>query len=160
MHNLKYHQKLPLSLEECWRFFSTPTNLKLLTPKKLKFEITDADVISSMYAGQIITYTIQPFGKLPFTWVSEITQFQEPHYFIDVQLFGPYKFWHHEHRFNPIFNGVEMVDTVYYKLPFGFLGKALHTLKVKRDLELIFSYRKAKLEKMFGPYLEANRKEK
>ncbi|MBA3721219.1 MAG: SRPBCC family protein [Parachlamydiaceae bacterium] len=154
MLTLKYLQKLPLSLEDSWNFFSSPANLKILTPEHLDFEITNDHENRKMYAGQIIAYRIRPVLNLPLEWVSEITQVQEPYYFIDEQRFGPYKFWHHEHRFNPIPNGVEVVDIVYYKMLFGFLGKVLHTLKVKQDLEAIFSYRRAKLEELFGPYFE------
>jgi ligand-binding SRPBCC domain-containing protein len=152
MRCLRYKQKLPLSVEESWSFFSSPTNLKLLTPEHLGFEITTEHQMSEMYAGQIISYIIRPIWNIPIEWVSEIAHVQEPHYFIDVQRFGPYKFWHHEHRFNPIPNGVEMVDTIFYKMPFGIFGKALNALKVKHELETIFAYRHAKLEQMFGPY--------
>lgn len=152
MYCLKYVQKIPLSLEESWNFFSLPSNLKILTPEHLDFEIKNDHENRKMYAGQIIAYTIRPLWNLPLEWVTEITQVQEPYYFIDEQRFGPYKFWHHEHWFNPIPKGIEMVDTIYYKLPFGILGKALHFFKVQRDLDAIFSYRHAKLEKMFGSY--------
>lgn len=154
MLTLKYAQRLPLSLEESWNFFSSPKNLKILTPEHLGFEIKNDLENRKMYAGQIIAYTIRPVFNLPLEWITEITQVQEPYYFIDEQRFGPYKFWHHEHRFHPIPNGVEVVDMIYYKMPFGLLGKLLHKVKVKQDLEQIFSYRHAKLEKLFGPYFE------
>jgi len=154
MLTLKYLQKVPLSLKGSWDFFSSPANLKILTPEHLDFEITNDLQNKKMYPGQIIAYRIRPVLNFPLVWVSEITQVEEPYYFIDQQLIGPYKFWHHEHRFNPIPNGVEVVDIIYYKMPFGVLGKVLHLLKVKQDLQAIFSYRQAKLEKLFGPYIE------
>jgi ligand-binding SRPBCC domain-containing protein len=154
MYYMKYLQKLPVSVEEAWSFFSSPNNLKVLTPTHLGFEIMNDLEDRKMYAGQIIAYTITPLWRLPLQWVTEITHVQEPHYFIDEQRLGPYKFWHHEHRFNPIPNGVEISDTVYYQLPFGLLGTVLHCLKIKRDLETIFSYRKTKLETLFGQYSE------
>jgi len=152
MFTLKYSQKLPLSLEDSWNYFSSPENLKILTPEHLGFEMTSELENRKMYPGQIIAYKIRPAFNLPLEWISEITQVQEPYYFIDEQRFGPYKFWHHEHRFNAISNGVEVIDTIYYKMPFGILGKFLHQIKVKHDLEAIFSYRHAKLEKLFGTY--------
>ena len=157
MYYLNYVQKVPLSLEESWDFFSSPANLKILTPEYLSFEMTNAHENRKMYAGQIITHCIRPIWNFPLEWVTEITHVQEPYYFIDEQRFGPYKFWHHEHWFKPISKGVEMTDRVYYKLPFGFFGQALHALKIKHDLEAIFSYRHAKLEQLFGSYTEENR---
>lgn len=153
MYYLKFLQKLPLTLEKSWDFFSSPANLKILTPEHMGFEITNAHENSKMYAGQIIAYIVRPVWNYPLEWVSEITHVQEPYYFVDEQLFGPYKFWHHEHHFKSIPNGIEMIDIVYYKMPFGIVGKMIHLLKVKQDLEAIFSYRNAKLEKMFGPYI-------
>lgn len=151
MYCLKYTHKLPLSLDKSWDFFSNPKNLKLLTPPHMGFEITN-DIEGKMYAGQIISYIIRPLLNIPMTWVTEIAHVQAPHYFIDEQRFGPYTFWHHEHRFREIENGVEMTDTIYYKLPLGPLGKILHAVKVKSDLESIFTFRKNVLDKMFGVY--------
>jgi ligand-binding SRPBCC domain-containing protein len=152
MYYLNYKQKLPLSLKESWDFFSSPTNLTILTPDYLGFEIANKQETSKMYGGQIIAYTVRPLWNLPFHWVTEITHVKEPDYFIDEQRFGPYKFWHHEHRFSSIPNGIEMSDTIYYELPFSFLGRAFHSLKIKQDLENIFSYRYTKLEQLFGIY--------
>lgn len=151
MYYLHYKQKLPLSLEKCWAFFSSPTNLKILTPEHLGFEIT-LPIEENIYPGQVIAYTLRPLWGIPVEWVTEITQVQKPHYFIDEQRLGPYKFWHHEHRFKPIEKGVEIEDKVYYKMPFGPLGQAIHWLSVEGELEGIFAYRKAKMEEIFGPY--------
>jgi ligand-binding SRPBCC domain-containing protein len=154
MYDIKYMQKLPISLEQSWDFFSSPSNLKILTPEYLSFEITNQQDASKIYAGQIIAYLIRPIWNFPVKWVTEITHAEKPHYFIDEQRFGPYKFWHHEHWFKSIPGGVEMTDIIYYTMPFGIIGKALHTLKVKRDIEAIFTYRQAKLEQMYGRYVE------
>ena len=147
---LHYQQKIPLTLEHTWDFFSNPNNLKILTPEKLQFTCTNAP--EKMYPGQIITYTIRPFFNIPINWVTEITHMEYQKYFIDEQRFGPYKFWHHEHRFASIENGVLMTDAIYYKLPFGILGNALNAVKVQDDVTAIFAYRKAKMEELFGVY--------
>ncbi len=149
MYQLRYSQKLPITLEEAWDFFSNPDNLRTITPDHLGFEmITPGE--SKMYAGQIIAYHIRPLFNFPIEWVTEITHVREPHYFIDEQRIGPYRLWHHEHVFIPVPGGVEMRDIITYQMPFGFLGKLLHEVKVKKDLEEIFAYRRAKLIEMFG----------
>ena len=120
----------------------------MITPDHLGFEmITPSE--GKMYAGQIIAYHIRPIFNLPIEWVTEITHVREPHYFIDEQRIGPYRLWHHEHVFIPVPGGVEMRDIITYQMPFGFLGKLLHAVKVKKDLEGIFAYRRAKLIEMF-----------
>jgi ligand-binding SRPBCC domain-containing protein len=158
MHILRYSQKLPLSLEECWKFFSSPRNLEIITPEHLGFEIMNDQDLITMYPGQIIHYTIKPLWSIPIQWVTEITHVQKFDYFIDEQRVGPYKLWHHEHRFEPIVNGVLMHDTVYYQLFFGPLGRVLNFLIIKKEVEAIFDYRKSKLENLFGLYSEVDEK--
>lgn len=152
MHTLHYSQKLPISLEDCWKFFSSPQNLKVITPEHLGFEILNDRDIDTIYAGQIIHYKIKPIWNIPVEWVTEITHTQKPDYFIDEQRVGPYKMWHHEHRFEQIPNGVLILDTVYYQLFFGCIGRTLNSLWVENAVDAIFQYRKEKLDKLFGLY--------
>jgi hypothetical protein len=37
-------------------------------------------------------------------------------------------------------------------MPFGFIGKMIHSLKVKKDLKKIFAYRRQVLNDLFGDY--------
>lgn len=152
MHKLHFLQKLPIGLSEAWDFFSQPANLEKITPASLGFKITENHEDKCMYAGQVLSYTFTPLWKIRLEWVTEITAVQKPLYFIDEQRFGPYAFWHHEHWFTAISGGVLMEDIIYYKLPLGVLGKALHSLKIKNDLEEIFKHRQTILEKTFGAY--------
>ena len=84
------------------------------------------------------------------TWVTEITHVEEPNFFIDEQRFGPYKFWHHQHRFKEIEGGVEATDLVHYALPLDPLGRIANELMVKKQLDQIFKFRSEYLEKEFG----------
>lgn len=151
MNTLEFTQKLPIDLESCWDFFSNPSNLKLLTPKKLGLEFKDPPPSDKIYPGQLIVYTVRPLFNLPLEWVTEITHVEKPHYFVDEQRKGPYKSWRHEHTFTPIHDGVEIRDRITYQLPYGILG-ALLSRKIHRDLNAIFAYRSQQLEKLFGPY--------
>ena len=71
-------------------------------------------------------------------------------YFIDEQRFGPYSFWHHQHHFKEIDNGIEMTDIVHYKIPFWFLGDIANSLIVKSQLKKIFDFRKEVTHRTFG----------
>ncbi|GIV43381.1 MAG: hypothetical protein KatS3mg035_0504 [Bacteroidia bacterium] len=149
MHTLKTIQKLPISLEEAWKFFSSPKNLKTITPPYMGFDITSGGE-EKMYAGQIITYIVKPILGIPMEWVTEITHVQEPFYFVDEQRFGPYALWHHKHFFKEIPGGIEMQDIVHYKIPLGTFGKLINQLYIKNKLKEIFDYRYQTLEKIFG----------
>ena len=89
-------QHINASLEECWAFFSSPSNLQKITPETMGFQITDFDN-QSMYAGQLIQYKVSPLLGVKISWTTEITQVKDKSYFIDEQRFGPYSFWHHKH---------------------------------------------------------------
>lgn len=143
-------QKLPISINEAWNFFSSPKNLKEITPGYMSFEILSNSDSEVMFAGQIITYNVKPVLGIPLFWMTEITHVEIGKYFVDEQRFGPYSLWHHQHFFNEIPGGVEMTDIVHYKLPFGILGNFTHWLFVKRQLQSIFDFRYKTLEKRFG----------
>ena len=142
-------QTLPISLDTAWSFFSNPSKLIDLTPPWLNFRVT-SELPERMYPGMIVTYQVCPFGNIPISWVTEITQVQEPYLFIDEQRFGPYRFWHHQHRFKETAGGVEMIDLVHYALPFGVLGRGVHRLSVAPRLREIFDFRREWLEKFWG----------
>ena len=151
IHRLETIQNLPISQKEAWDFLSDPKNLKTITPDYMGFQILSG-AAERMYAGQIIQYIVTPVFGIPTKWVTEITHVQEGSYFVDEQRFGPYDLWHHKHFINPIKNGVEMIDIVDYKIPFGFLGRIAHPLLVAPKLKEIFEYRKNALVALFGPY--------
>ncbi len=153
IYTLHKKQKLPISKEEAWNFLSNPKNLSVLTPKKMNFTIVSgAD--RPMYAGQVIQYSVTPVGGIKTKWISEITHFVEGEYFVDLQLYGPYAFWHHKHFIKEIEGGVEMEDVIDYKVPFSILGQIVHPFLVKPKLEEIFKYRQKKLIELFGTYKE------
>lgn len=152
IYSLQFQQKIPISLEEAWQFLSSPNNLKEITPAHMGFEIISKYHGDKMYAGQIIEYIVKPVLSIPMKWCTEITHVQAPNYFVDEQRFGPYSFWHHQHHIKEIENGVEMTDIIHYKLPFGFIGDLMNTILVKRQLQAIFQYRKAKIDLLYGAY--------
>ena len=149
MHRLERHIQLPISIEEAWKFFSSPDNLKTITPDYMGFEIRSG-LSPTRYPRQIITYTVRPLMNIPMTWVTEIKHVRENEMFVDEQRFGPYALWHHKHFFRSIEGGTHMTDIVDYKLPLGLIGRAFEPSLVRPKLKEIFDYRSKKLEELFG----------
>ena len=150
IYQLKSSQRLPISLETAWNFFSNPANLSKITPNWLNFEVC-TELPEKVHAGMIITYFVRPLLNIPQTWITEITHLNEPNYFVDEQRFGPYKMWHHEHIFTETEDGgVLMEDTASYIIPFGFVGRILNRSIISQKIKEIFNYRSNVLEKMFG----------
>ena len=148
VHHLKQTQILPLTIEDAWDFFSSPRNLDSITPDDLGFKITYLPS-ETMYEGQIITYKVMVFPRVWMPWVTEITHVEQGKCFVDQQISGPYKLWHHRHTFEPHEDGVLMTDLVHYSIGFSFLGEIVHKLFVRDKLEKIFQYRKRVLKQRF-----------
>jgi len=147
---LNTRQILPISLEEAWAFFSSPKNLSKITPEYMNFKILSGFEEGTTREGMIIKYKVHPVMGIPLTWVTKITNVSAPNEFTDMQLKGPYKEWVHTHRFREIEGGVEMTDELVYQLPFGPIGLIAHALFVRKQVESIFAYREATLDKLFG----------
>lgn len=142
--------RLYAPLSEIWAYFSSPANLNEITPADMSFEVLTDLEGKKMYPGMIICYIIRPLFGIPLQWVTEITQCEEGCYFVDEQRFGPYAFWHHQHRFEERDGYVLMTDTVHYAIGWGVLGHLAHALFVKRKLEHIFRYREQVVGQKFG----------
>jgi ligand-binding SRPBCC domain-containing protein len=146
-------QKVPVSLDEAWTFFSHPRNLAVMTPAYLNLRFTNPMYGDEMYPGQVMTYKVKPLFGIPLFWMTEITHVQDKKYFVDEQRFGPYSLWHHQHHFREITGGVEMTDLVHYKLPLGALGNLANSLFVEKQLDEIFQFRYNKVEELFGKWI-------
>ena len=141
-------QYIERPVEDVFAFFARAENLQELTPAWLHFRIRSVEP-NPIRKGSLIRYSLR-WRIFPIRWTTEIMEWDPPHRFLDVQLKGPYRLWHHEHRFVAEGAGTRMFDEVRYELPFGVLGAVVHALKVRRDVEGIFAYRKQAVEKVFG----------
>ena len=152
VYSIKTIQKIPISLDTAWDFFSKPDNLKEITPDNLGFNIISKHHGTNMYPGQIIEYKVSPILGIPLYWMTEITHVEDKKYFVDEQRYGPYSMWHHQHHFKAIDGGVEMTDIVHYKLPLWILGDIANTIMVKAQLKGIFNFRYKAVDDKFGKW--------
>lgn len=149
VYTLKKVQLISTDIKTAWDFFSDPKNLETITGAGMDFKIISTHHGEKMYAGQLIEYTLRPVLGIKLYWMTEITHVEQHKFFVDEQRYGPYRFWHHQHHFKELKDGVAMTDIVHYKLPFGLLGDIAHGLFVKNKLEKIFDYRYKKIEELF-----------
>ena len=149
LHRFEATQMLPLDLDEAWGFFSNPRNLAEITPPEMAFELT-SDVPETMYSGLIVTYRVRPLFGLAVEWVTEIKHVEERVRFVDEQRMGPYRFWHHQHLFEPASEGTRMRDIVHYSIPLGPVGDLVDRWVVAPRVRAIFDYRRHVLERRFA----------
>ena len=129
-----------VAIDKVFEFFSDPANLEELTPPWLNFKIISPQPLS-VGLGAIIDYKLR-VHRIPIRWQSEITEWDPPRFFVDVQKKGPYRHWEHTHEFQPSGGATLVRDTVRYNSPGGSI---VDKLFVRRDIERIFSYRQHKL---------------
>jgi len=141
-HRLVYRQLLPLDIDTTFSFFADAANLDRLTPPWLHFQIL-SQLPVAMRPGAFIDYKLRLRG-VPINWQSEITAWEPPHHFVDVQRRGPYRLWEHTHRFERIGEQATLViDEVRYAVPGGGV---VNRLAVRPDLDRIFRFRREQLE--------------
>jgi ligand-binding SRPBCC domain-containing protein len=136
---------LPTPRDEVFDFFSQARNLELITPPWLSFKVLTPEPIE-MRRGTLIDYRLGWHG-IPLRWRSEIEEWDPPHRFVDTQLRGPYRLWHHQHVFDEVDGGTRISDHVRYAAPGGAL---VNRLFVARDVRRIFDYRRETIKGVFS----------
>lgn len=150
LHSLERNQIIKTDIQTAWKFFSDPRNLYVVTPEYMNFKILTEKLPEEIYPGLIIEYRVSPLLGIIQKWVTEIKHLIPEKLFVDEQIFGPFKFWHHLHYFERIDKEkIRMVDRIYYKLPLGILGDLSQPIIIKNRLNQIFDYRKMKIEEIF-----------
>lgn len=140
--------ELDRPLDEVFDFFADAGNLEAITPPELRFRILTPLPIE-MKQGAHIQYQLSLYG-IPFKWLTEIARWEPGVAFVDQQISGPYKLWHHTHRFRALSDSRTLIeDEVEYALPLEPLGLIALPL-VRRKLDHIFAHRKKRVLELLG----------
>lgn len=143
-YRLTAEQLLPAPIHDVFAFFSDAFQLEKITPPWLNFHVTTQPPIK-LGEGTLLDYRLRLRG-IPLRWRSKISEWVPPYRFVDEQLRGPYRFWHHLHTFQDQDGQTLVRDEVSY----GVLGGAIvHRLLVKPDLLRIFQFRQDALRDRF-----------
>jgi NADH dehydrogenase len=150
-YRLTTRQFIARPIEEVFAFFAEPRNLGRITPSSMGFEFLSDDF--EMREGLAIDYRLRPLFGVPTRWRTEITDYNPPFSFHDIQASGPYKRWDHHHTFESVPGGTVARDDVEYELPLGPLGAVGQALVVRTELQKIFSHRARIIERVFADSL-------
>ncbi len=149
MYVFEQRQIIPVSINEAWDFFSDPRNLARLTPDSMNFRIL-GDLPQQVHEELIVRFRVAALAGIDVNWTSLISKVVPHQYFADVQVEGPFSYWHHQHWFTERDQGVEIRDILHYLPPFGLIGKLFHPLFVKNKIAETFRYRYNKVDELFG----------
>ncbi len=147
VHTLEREQFLPHPIDEVFPFFADAHNLERITPPLLRFRVVSQDP-AEMRVGTLLEYRLRLRG-LPVGWLTRIEAWEPNKGFVDNQLVGPYRLWHHTHTFEGQDGGTLMRDVVRYAMPAWPFGELAMPL-VRRDLGTIFDFRRDNLEGLIG----------
>ncbi len=139
---------IPKTVEEVFPFFADAKNLEAITPPWLNFRILSQST-AEIGEGTVFNYKLKIKG-IPVRWTSRIEEWSPNARFVDRQLRGPYKHWHHTHLFQSENSGTRMTDIVLYELPLGWLGNVALGAYVDSDVRKIFGYREQVIRDVFG----------
>jgi uncharacterized protein (TIGR01777 family) len=143
-----WEQWLPQPVARLWPFFCDAHNLETITPPFLHFRVLGQSG-GEIGTGTLIDYRLRLDG-IPIAWQSRIDAWDPPRSFVDAQVKGPYRLWHHTHEFEPLGAGTLMRDTVRYQLPAGWLGTLAAGRRVAGYVERIFDFRSRRIDELFG----------
>jgi hypothetical protein len=144
IHRLEREQVVATTPDSVFDFFSRARNLETLTPPWLRFDVLTPEPIE-MRRGTHIEYRLRLHG-VPLRWVSRIEEWDPGRGFVDRQVRGPYRLWHHRHEFEAHQGGTLVRDIVHYSLALGPIGSLAHAVFVRRDLAAVFDYRRQQIE--------------
>ena len=149
VYELATWQWLPRPRPEVFAFFADARNLERITPAFLHFHLLTPSPIE-IRAGTLIDYRLRMRG-VPLRWQSEITAWDPPRRFADVQRRGPYRQWDHTHTFEEEDGGTMVHDRVLYRLigP-DLFTRVINSVLVAPDTRRIFAFRHAALEDCLG----------
>lgn len=147
-HVLTREQILPGDPDEVFGFFANAFNLEAITPPWLRFRVLTPGPVH-LAPGALIQYRLE-LHRIPIRWLTRIETWVAGERFVDVQIRGPYRLWHHTHTFEAHDGATLVRDRVRYALPLGLLGELAHRLLVRPDLERIFDFRQASVARMLG----------
>lgn len=97
-YRIEREQWLARPIAAVFAFFGDATNLEAIMSEWLRFSvIIPAPIV--MDAGTLIEYRLR-WRRMPLRWTTFIEAWESPRRFVDSQVRGPYRLWHHTHTFS------------------------------------------------------------
>lgn len=146
----EWSQRVAVPIVRAFDFYGDAANLEPMAPPWLRFEVTSPEPVA-LQAGTLLEYRLRLHG-VPLRWQTQITTWEPPRRFVDIQANGPFGLWEHTHLFEEAGDAATVIrDRVRYAIPLGPLGAIAERLFVRRDLKRIFDYRNQVVSERLGP---------
>jgi len=90
--------------------------------------------------GEEVTWRARHFGIVQH-FTSRITGFDRPRWFQDAMQRGAFRWFVHDHYFEPDGDATRMIDVLAFSAPLGFLGRIAEKLVLRRYLTRLLTVR-------------------
>lgn len=90
--------------------------------------------------GEQVTWKATHFG-VPFKMTSKVTEMTRPDRFVDEQVKGPFRQFHHEHRFERRGDCTLMIDIIDFTSPVGVIGRLVDQVVLERYMAKLIKER-------------------
>lgn len=134
--SLSFEVEVGLPIEQAFEFFSDIGQLNGVTPSWFHLRPLAATP-DRLAVGTEIDYRFR-WRLFSVRWRTHITDWEPLSYFAYEQERGPYRYFRHEHRFEPSAGGTLVRDDVLYSV---VGGAAVGRWLVEPDLRRVFGYR-------------------
>jgi ligand-binding SRPBCC domain-containing protein len=126
------------TLEKMTAFHAEPKALSILTPPPIFVQVR-SDKRTSLTDGDI-DFTLW-MAFVPIHWIARHEPGSTPNSFADRMILGPMQSWRHEHFFNVVDGGVELIDRITLAHKSGWRGLLTRLMFDGMPLQLLFFYR-------------------
>ena len=114
------------------RCFDLSRSIDLHLKSSLQAEEAIAGITTGLIgAGEQVTWRARVL-RVRLKHTSLISKFQPPNYFQDTMLSGAFQYYCHDHRFSEQNGTTQMLDIVDLSAPFGFLGRAIERVWLRK----------------------------
>ena len=136
---IEFRTVLDAPAEEVFRWHWHKDTLPKLIPPWETVEV--AQTAAGPVDGAIAILRIAA-GPCKFNWVAYHRDFIAGRQFVDVQKSGPFAYWHHLHKFEPMADGkCLLLDRIEYELPLSGLSQPFLGGFVEAKIRRMFKYR-------------------
>jgi len=131
--------RCPVSATALYDWHATPGALQRLTPPWEEVEVIEEG--SAVTDGSFTTFRMK-IGPLTIPWTARHCDIIPGRQFADVQVWGPFSSWRHEHHFIPETDSSSFLeDRIQYRFRFHFISRFIIGRYIRNKIERMFEYR-------------------
>jgi uncharacterized protein (TIGR01777 family) len=141
MPRFRKQSQIPGSANDVFAWHERPGAFERLTPPWESVRLIRQEG-SGVSDGVKVVLDAALLGPIRARWVSQHQQYEPGRQFVDVQTQGPFEYFIHTHRVEPLtIRRCQYVDDIDYGLPFGMLGETFGGGLVRGKLARMFQWR-------------------